>query len=182
MTRIFTNTQRSLLFFGCLSILMPVVHATKAPDVTLVRIDGVEQSMTDYIGQGKWVVVNVWSPTCTACVKELPELERFEKKHRGNITVLGVTIDFPSFEYGKIDIIKTFLKQHPLEYPLFLADLDSASDVIGNRLVGIPLIAIFRPDGKAVARWPGYIDIDEIEEFMQSYSDYYSDDTLTKDF
>ena len=112
----------------------------------------------------------------------MPELERFEKKHRGNITVLGVTIDFPSFEYGKIDIIKTFLKQHPLEYPLFLADLDSASDVIGNRLVGIPLIAIFRPDGKAVARWPGYIDIDEIEEFMQSYSDYYSDDTLTKDF
>ncbi len=169
-----------------LSVIITVFFHSSAratgPDVKLMRIDGIEQSLTDYIGQGKWVVVNVWSPTCTACVTELPELERFEKKHRGNITVLGVTIDFPSFEYGKIDIIKRFLRHHPLEYPLFLADLESASDVIGNRLVGIPLTAIFHPDGKAVARWPGYIDIDEIEEFMENYSKYYADDELTEGF
>ena len=85
MTKIFTKTQCVLIIFCFLSIQMSFVHATKAPDVTLVRIDGVEQSMTDYIGQGKWVVVNVWSPSCTACVKELPELERFEQKHRNKI-------------------------------------------------------------------------------------------------
>ena len=180
MTTFIKSIYCRLLIFLCLLNLTVLTYANKAPDVTLVRIDGVKQSMADYIGQGKWVVINVWSPTCTACVKELPELERFELKHRGDITVLGITIDFPSFEYGKIDIIKSFLKHHPLEYPLFLADMESASDIIGNRLVGIPLIAIFHPDGEVVARWPGYIDIDEIEEFMENYSDYYSEDALSE--
>jgi len=174
--------QRVLYLSLIMTIVIPSsVHAA-GPDVELMRIDGVEQQLTDYIGRGKWVVVNVWSPSCSACVKELPELERFEKKHRGKITVLGVTIDFPSFEYGRIDILRTFLKHHPLEYPLFLADLESASDVIGNRLVGIPLTAIFHPNGKVLARWPGDIESDEIEEYMQNYSDYLSEDELTRDF
>ena len=153
-----------------------------APQVNLVRIDGVTQPMSDYIGQGKWVVVNVWSPTCSACVKELPALEKFRTKHAGDVIVLGVTLDFPSFNYGKADIIKDFLQSHPLDYPIFLADLDLTSRVIGNRLVAIPLTAIFHPDGRVLARWPGDIDIDEIEEFMRKYKDYTPDDALTEGF
>jgi len=89
--------------------------------------------------------------------------------------VLGITLDFPSFDYGRADIIKDFLQSHPLDYPIFLADLDLTAAVIGNRLVAIPLIAIFHPDGRVLARWPGSIDIDEIEEFMRNYRDYIPD-------
>ena len=150
-----------------------------APQVDLVRIDGASQPMSDYIGRGKWAVVNVWSPTCSACVKELPALEKFHAKHADDVMVLGITLDFPSFDYGRADIIKDFLQSHPLDYPIFLADLDLTAAVIGNRLVAIPLIAIFHPDGRVLARWPGYIDIDEIEEFMRNYKDYEPDDDLS---
>jgi thiol-disulfide isomerase/thioredoxin len=153
-----------------------------APQVDLVRIDGVTQPMSDYIGKGKWVVINVWSPTCPACVKELPTLEKFRARHRDDVIVLGITLDFPSFNYGKVDIIKDFMKSHPLDYPIFLADLDLTAAVIGNRLVAIPLIAIFHPDGRVLARWPGDIDIDEIEEFMRNYKEYAPDDELSVGF
>jgi len=182
MVRKISIAKLTAVFVTCLSIFVPASIDANAPKIHLMRVDGVIQSMTDYIGQSKWVVVNVWSPTCTACVKELPQVQRFEKKYRGEVLVLGVTIDFPSFAYGKIDIIKNFLKKHPLNYPIFLADLESASEVIGNRLVGIPLTAIYHPDGRVLARWPGSIDINEIEEFMENYSDYLLDDDLTKDF
>jgi len=142
-----------------------------ATDTRLVRVDGVEQSMSDYIGRGRWVIVNVWSPSCTFCVQELPHVERFSREH-SDVTVLGITVDYPSFGYGKIDIIRAFLARHPLDYPIFLADIDQASEVIGNRLVGIPLIAIFHPDGEVLARWPGNIDVREIEDFMQNYEVY----------
>ncbi len=165
-----------ILLLICLSV------CANAPDVRLMRVNGAEESMADYIGKGKWVVINVWSPTCTACVKELPEIEAFRKKHIDDVQMLGLTIDFPSFGYGRIDIINEFLEKNPLNYPLFLADLELASEVIGNRLVAIPLMAIFHPDGRVLARWPGDINMNEIEEFMQNYSDYLPDDDLSVDF
>jgi len=154
-----------------------------APATELVSVEtGKPQAMTDYIGKGKWVVINVWSPTCSACVKELPEIEAFRKKHIDNVQMLGVTIDFPSFGYGRIDIINDFLQKTPIHYPLFLADIELASAVIGNWLVAIPLMAIYHPDGRVLARWPGYVDTDEIEEFMRDYKDYVEDDELSVDF
>jgi thiol-disulfide isomerase/thioredoxin len=170
-----------MIGFFLLALTAQTVVAA-APQVELVRIDGVTQPMSDYIGHGKWVVINVWSPTCSACVKELPALEKFRAKHAEDVTVLALTLDFPSFEYGKIDVIRKFLKSHPLDYPIFLADLDQTAAVIGNRLVAIPLLAIFHPDGRVLARWPGSIDIGEIEEFMRNYKDYAPEDDLSFGF
>ncbi len=176
--------QKAPLHHILITLLLCVsfpVHAN-APVTELVRIDGVTQPMSDYIGKGKWVLINVWGPTCSACVKELPKIEAFHKKHADDVQLLGLTIDFPGFGYGKIDIINEFLQKTPIQYPLFLADIELASEVIGNWLVAIPLMAIYHPDGRVLARWPGYVDIDEIEEFMQNYEDYVPDDELTKGF
>ncbi len=158
-----------------LFLAMPL--QARAPETELVRIDGIKQPMSDYIGQGQWVIVNVWSPSCSFCVQELPHVKTFRKQNP-DIPVIGVTVDYPSFEYGKLNVIENFLRRYPLDYPLFLADIDSASDVIGNRLVGIPLIAIFHPNGEVVARWPGNIDVREIEEFIANYDDYLHGDDL----
>ena len=179
------NDNMMRLWFGLFTFLLALTAQTAiaaAPQVELVRIDGVTQPMSDYIGHGKWVVINVWSPSCSACVKELPAIEAFRKKHINDVQLLGLTIDFPSFGYGKIDIINEFLQKTPIHYPLFLADIDLASEVIGNWLVAIPLMAIYHPDGRVLARWPGYVDINEIEEFMRNYKGYVQDDKLSVDF
>ena len=174
------NLIRLLLLTCLLVFVFPV--AAQTPTTELIRVDnGKPQAISDYIGQGKWVIINVWSPTCTACVKELPAIEAFRKKHIDDVQMLGLTIDFPSFGYGKIDIINDFLRETPIHYPLFLADMELVSKVIGNRLVAIPLIAIFHPDGRVLARWPGYVDIDEIEEFMNNYENYMQDENLSVD-
>ena len=175
------KSRLSLFLISLLLGVTPPVHANPA-NKELVRIDGVTQPMSDYIGKGKWVLVNVWSPTCSACVKELPEIEAFRKKHADDVQLLGLTIDFPSFGYGRLDIINDFLTHTPIHYPLFLADIESASEIIGNWLVAIPLMAIYHPDGRVLARWPGYVDINEIEEFMQNYEEYVADDELTEGF
>ena len=48
------------------------------------------------------------------------------------------------------------------------------------RLVGIPLIALFNPEGKPVARWPGEIEINEIEKFITDYKE--NNDPLSSEF
>ncbi|MFQ5659163.1 MAG: TlpA family protein disulfide reductase [Gammaproteobacteria bacterium] len=144
----------------------------ESPDLRLTRADGVEQSMAEYIGTGNWVIANIWSPSCSFCLQELPAVEAFYAKHKAEgVTVLGITLDYPSFEYGKIGIIRQFLQHHPLDYPIFLADLGMASEMIGKHLIGIPYTVIYRPDGRIHARWGGDIHVEEIEEIMATPSD-----------
>tara|TARA_R110000782_G_scaffold24736_10_gene64263 strand:- start:2441 stop:2956 length:516 start_codon:yes stop_codon:yes gene_type:complete len=149
------------------------------PDMRLVNISGIEEPLSKHIGKGQWVVVNIWSPTCSACIIELPRIKKFIARNP-EVPMLGVTLDFPSFEYGKIDILRDFVKRTPLDYPLFLADIDLASQLIGHRLTGVPSIAIFHPDGRALVTWPGVVEIDEIEKYIANYKE--EDDPLSEEF
>ncbi len=141
------------------------LHAT---EIKLVSASGQTEPLSNYIGNGQWVIVNTWSPSCSACVAELPRLKQFIERNP-NISVLGVTLDFPSFGYGKMDLLQNFLATEPLSYPLFLADIEQVSELIGRWLVGIPSISIFHPDGQPLVTWPGVIEINEIETFIANY-------------
>lgn len=173
-------TRFGIAAFTALVLVCAPVQAT-ATDITLERLEGGRESLANTIGQGEWVVVNVWSPTCQACVIELPQIRQFRREHP-DIPFIGVTIDFPSFGYGKRGVTQAFLEDHPLDYPLYLADMEQASGLIDKRLVAIPLIAIFHPDGRPVARWPGEIKPGEIMDFINNFDDYQMNDNLTDGF
>ena len=157
-----------IVFISILGLSAP--SYSENTKLTLFDVNGIERAMNDYIGHQKWVLLNVWSPSCSFCVQELPQITLF-KKNNPEVPVIAVTLDYPSFEYGRIDVINEFLKEYPQDYPIFLADIDQVSKLIGMRLVGIPLIALFNPEGKPVARWPGEIEIDEIEKFIANYEE-----------
>ena len=166
-----------IVFISILGLSAP--SYSESTKLTLFDVNGIERAMNDYIGHQKWVLLNVWSPSCSFCVQELPQITLF-KKNNPEVPVIAVTLDYPSFEYGRIDIINGFLKKYPQDYPIFLADIDQVSKLIGMRLVGIPLIALFNPEGKPVARWPGEIEINEIEKFITNYKE--DNDPLSSGF
>ena len=168
---------KSIVFISILGLSAP--SYSESTKLTLFDVNGIERAMNDYIGHQKWVLLNVWSPSCSFCVQELPQITLF-KKNNPEVPVIAVTLDYPSFEYGRIDVINEFLKEYPQDYPIFLADIDQVSKLIGMRLVGIPLIALFNPEGKPVARWPGEIEINEIEKFITNYKE--DNDPLSSGF
>lgn len=151
-------------------LILPFSLKAEAISMSLENLAGEQEALSDYIGNGQWVVINTWSPTCSACVADLPAVKNFIARNP-NVPVLGVTLDFPSFGYGKIDILKAFLKSDPLDYPLFLADIEQVSAVIGRWLVGIPSMTIFHPDGRPLVTWPGVVEVDEIEKFIANYKE-----------
>jgi AhpC/TSA family protein len=160
-------------------LLFPLSIKADALSMSLVNLAGIEEPLNNYIGKGKWVVINTWSPTCSACVIDLPKVKSFIARNP-DVPVLGVTLDFPSFGYGKMDILQEFLKKEPLDYPLFLADVEQASEVIGRWLVGIPSMTIFHPDGRSLVTWPGVVEVDEIEKYIKNYKE--ESDILTGGF
>lgn len=162
-----------------LLLALPLSLKAEAVKMSLENLNGEKEALNNYIGNGQWVVINTWSPTCSACVIELPQIREFIERNPG-IPMLGITLDFPSFGYGKMDILREFIKKEPLDYPLFLAGIEQASAVIGRRLVGIPSMTIFHPDGRPLVTWPGVVEIDEIEKYIKNYRE--ETDILSQDF
>ena len=141
-----------------------------APDVALEDLKGSYHDVQDYIGHGKWTLVNIWSPTCIQCVVEMPDLNKFHLEHRdSDATVLGITIDYPSFKYGKKDLATAFIKKYDISFPILMGDQDIASQISGKHLKAIPTTYFFHPDGNLVTRWPGMVKKEELEEFIRRY-------------
>ncbi len=163
------SDQKFILLALLFALISQSAHAD-APDVTLEDLQGNYHNVSEYIGHGKWTLVNIWSPTCIQCVVEMPDLNKFHlAHHETDATVLGITIDFPSFKYGKKDLATAFIKKYDISFPILMGDQDLASEISGKHLKAIPTTYFFHPNGQLVARWPGIVKIEELEEFIRRY-------------
>lgn len=170
MHRFNLNLKTIALTFLMLGSIVPESVQAEAPDVVLEDLQGKLHNVSEYIGHGKWTLVNIWSPTCIQCVVEMPDLNKFHLEHRNvDATVLGITIDYPSFAYGKKDLAAAFIKKYGIEFPVLMGDQELASKVAGKHLKAIPTTYFFHPDGHLAARWPGVVNQKDLETFIQRY-------------
>jgi len=130
------------------------------PVATLPTLpEGGEGSIEDYRGQ--WVLLNVWASWCGPCRKESPALDRFEKRNRGKIAVVG--LDTKDLNEDAL----AFLKEFGIEYPQLR---DASGDYTDAKLktTGVPESFLIDPQGNLAAHYPGpFKDEAAIEEFAR---------------
>ncbi len=107
--------------------------------------NGKTTKLSDYVGKGKYVLVDFWASWCGPCKREIPNLINVYNKYKGDkFEVLGVaTWDKPD------DTLKA-IEQLGITYPQMLNAQKAGSDAYG--IQGIPEIILFAPDGTIVAR------------------------------
>ena len=111
-------------------------------------VDGKPSRLSDYVGKGKYVLVDFWASWCAPCRGEIPNLIELQNKFGGDkFTVLGVNVwdDEASF--------KAALTKEGIAYPQIYIprdNKDNATDMYGIK--GIPEIILFAPDGTIVQR------------------------------
>lgn len=88
-------------------------------------------------------VLNVWATWCAPCRKEIPELNVWHKKQRQSklqprARVFSVALDEPQN-------IATFIKEVPIDYPIWQLKGDSAQwfKTIGNVSGGVPFTLVY---------------------------------------
>ncbi len=120
--------------------------------------DGKKHALNEYVGQGQWVVVNVWATACPYCRHELFDLTNFHNAHyKKDAMVLGLTLDFPSFDYPDSAYLADFAASHFIDYPLLMVNSEVASEVIGQSVDMVPLTFIYNPKGQLVRRINGMV-------------------------
>jgi len=125
-------------------------------EFTLEDLDGEPISLSDF--RGRWVVVNFWASWCSPCVRELPELVRFQQRNR-DVQVIGI-----NFEEIPAADARAFLQPFDINFPNLR--IGSSPLVPFEPLEGLPTTAIVSPDGEIVERHLGPLTASHLDRIM----------------
>jgi thiol-disulfide isomerase/thioredoxin len=126
------------------------------------RPEGGELVMAEL--RGRPLVLNFWATWCPPCIKEMPQLDRFQAAFAGRgWRVVGLAVDGPT-------PVREFLARQPVGFAVGLAGLDGTdlSRQLGNERGALPFTALFNASGHIIQRKLGETSFDELSRWASS--------------
>ncbi len=110
--------------------------------------------------RGRYSVLNFWSSTCTACVREMPAIEQAYKD-------LGARVDFVGIDVSdNRGAAAAFARRVGVTYPLVS---DSSGDVASTyQIPALPFTAIIGPNGTLETLHPGAMTTEQLEYVVKN--------------
>lgn len=114
-------------------------------DFTAENENGEAAALSDYVGKGKYTLVDFWASWCGPCREEIPVVaEIYEQYKNKGLQVLSVAV------WDRPEATKKAIGELKINWPqMFNAELKPL-EIYG--FDGIPYIILFAPDGTIVAR------------------------------
>ena len=107
--------------------------------------DGSAASLSDYVGKGKYVLVDFWASWCKPCRMETPVIKEVYNKYKGDkFEVLGVAV------WDNRENTLVAIEEDAVTWPQILDGQAIPTEAYG--IQGIPHIILFGPDGTILAR------------------------------
>ena len=158
----------NLLLMACISTLH--TSAAFATDTELDDLTGNKHKVSEYIGNGKWTIINIWGPKCPPCRDEMPDLVQFHDTHKDNkAIVVGIAIDFPSYGYANKKQVAAFAEDFMIDFPILLSDSTITSKLGIGELEGLPTTILYTPEGKLAAMQVGAVSKELLENYIKKY-------------
>lgn len=117
-------------------------------DFELPDKEGKMHKLSDVVGEGKYVLLDVWASWCVGCRMETPHvIEAYKKYHDRGFDVVMVSIDV---DEGNSKWLKAMEKDSITDMGYQLIDRDSKTRKIYG-IASIPCSMLIGPDGKIIA-------------------------------
>ncbi|MDR0972790.1 MAG: AhpC/TSA family protein [Prevotellaceae bacterium] len=122
-------------------------------DLVMKTPEGNEIKLSDYLGKGKYVLVDFWASWCPPCREETPKLVALYKKYKGDkFEIVGISFDRPeanggleAWKKGIVDLGITWPQMSDLKY------WDSEGATV-YAVSSIPHLMLVGPDGVIMER------------------------------
>ncbi len=160
-----TITKKILL----LSFLLLSTLASQSAFAFTNLETGKPDKITNYIGNNKWTVLEIWASDCPACRMHMPEMVEFDGKLK-NTRLLSVSVD----GLDRIEDTEDFITEFGIEFPTIMSNPIEMNiwmqQSVGESFVGTPTFILFDPEGKLVAAQPGIVSTTSLEKFITDNS------------
>jgi len=132
-------------------------NAVKAPDFTLVSLEGDRITLSDL--RGSVILLNFWATWCGPCIMEIPDLNRLQEKYQDKgLEVIGITLTS-----GSPEIISIFAENQGMNYKVLTDIMGSETEIVTNMygqatgapITGVPTSFIIDRDGYIVKTYIG---------------------------
>jgi peroxiredoxin len=161
--------KKCLCIFTLISLVLTWTAFSQEHNPLLEGLDGKQHTLSEYIGKGKWVVVNVWATACPYCRRELFDLASFHDRHyERDAMVLGLTLELESFGIPEKEYLANFASTYLIDYPLLLVSGEIASRAIGVPVNTVPITFFYNPKGKMVYQVNGEITTQILEDVIKN--------------
>jgi peroxiredoxin len=145
-----------------------LVFACANSHARLSDFDGEAHGLSDYIGNGNWTLVMIWSFSCGTCGHEAPRIEAFHRRHAdAGVQVLGISLD----SYAQVAAARGFVREHGLTFPNLVGKQRDVSlmylDATGTYLAGTPGFLMYDPRGMLRTYGVGPIDLGRLERILR---------------
>ncbi len=135
--------------------------------VAFTTLDSKQVHLGNYIGKGKWTVIEVWESNCAACRSHMPEMVKFDGT-LDNVQLIGVSLDTQE----GIEKAEAFIEEYSIKFPTIISNLVEMNiwmqKAVGQGLLGTPTFLIFNPEGQIAAAQPGIVKVKAIESYVSS--------------
>lgn len=114
-------------------------------DFTISDSEGKSVSLSDYVGKGRYVLVDFWASWCNPCKEEIPNIKAVYDKYRSKgLDVLGVAV------WDNPEATRDTAKVYGIKWNQIVNAQSIPTEIYG--IEGIPHIILFGPDGTILKR------------------------------
>jgi len=137
---------------------VPVHVDYPAPELTLTDTQGISRSLVEYRGQV--VLVNLWATWCPPCKEEMPALQAFYERYRGDgFVVIAINDGDPT-----ADVLQ-FVKDYKLTFPVWLDPTYIATEQAFKTL-NLPSSFVIDRNGVVQLQWVGGVTRKTLERYV----------------
>ena len=129
-----------------------IVQEPLAPEASSVKL-------SDYVGKGKYILVDFWASWCGPCIREIPNIEQVYDKYAGDqFDILSIAV------WDEVSDTRRAAENLGIKWNQIVNAQSIPTDLYG--IDGIPHIILFGPDGTILRR---NLRGSEIEEVVAKY-------------